>query len=248
MDNRPSSSPRVVIVTGASRGLGRAIALGFGQAGDRVLVNYRTEASEADQTVRAIAEAGGVAIAYQADVRDSRAVAAMVAAAMNRWGRVDVLVCNAGVTAGGLALRLSDDAWERVVSTILTGTFHCLRHTGPVMQAQQSGAVIFLGSLAGSQGCSGEAPYAAAKAGLLGLMRSVAREWGAIPVRVNMILPGWHATALTEFQNDPSRPPFAPVLGHGATMESVATFVVALAALPHVSGQVFTLDSRIAPS
>jgi len=238
----------VVIVTGASRGLGRAIAVGCGQAGDRVLVNYRTDAAAAEQTVQAIAEAGGVAFAYQADVRDTDAVAAMVDAVMNRWGRVDVLVCNAGVTAGGLTLRLTDDAWERVASTILTGTFHCLRHTGPVMQAQQAGSVILMGSLTGIQGCAGEAPYAAAKAGLIGLMRSVAREWGASNVRVNMILPGWHETALTAFQHDPSSPPGAPVLGHGTTPEAVAEFVVALAAMPNVSGQIFTLDSRIVSS
>ena len=115
------------------------------------------------------------------------------------------------------------------------------------MQGQRAGAVILIGSLAGFQGRAGQAPYAAAKAGLLGLMRTAAREWGASGVRVNVILPGWHATALTEFRGDPALAPFEPALGHGTTPEAVADFVVTLAAMPDVSGQVFTLDSRMTP-
>lgn len=248
MDSKPSSDRRVVLVTGASRGLGRAIAIGFGQAGDRVIVNYRTGAAEASQTARAIEEAGGTAVVYQADVRDAKDVAAMVAAAADRWGRLDVLVCNAAATEDSLVLRLSDEVWDRVVATTLTGAFHCLQQAGAVMQAQKAGAIIMVGSLAGLQGRAGQAPYAAAKAGLLGLMRTAAREWGVAGVRVNAILPGRHATALTGFRDDPAPAPFEPVLGHGTTLEAIAAFVVALAALPDVSGQVFTLDSRMTPS
>lgn len=248
MNSRPSAGTRVVMVTGASRGLGRAIAVGFGRAGDQVVVNYRTDAAEAERTVRAVEEAGGTAIPYQADVRDAKNVAAMVAATVDRWGRLDVLVCNAAVTKDSLVLRLSDEAWDKVVATTLTGAFHCLQQAGAAMQAQKSGAVILIGSLASLQGRAGQAPYAAAKAGLIGLMRSVAREWGSSNVRINMILPGWHVTALTEFIDDPAPAPFEPVLGHGTTPDAVADFVVALAAVPNVSGQVFTLDSRIAPS
>jgi len=236
------------MVTGASRGLGRAIAVGFGRAGDRVVVNYRTDAAEAERTVRAVEEAGGTAIPYQADVRDAKNVAAMVAATVDRWGRLDVLVCNAAVTEDSLVLRLSDEAWDTVVATTLSGAFHCLQQAGAVMQSQRAGAIILIGSLAGLQGRAGQAPYAAAKAGLLGLMKTAAREWGAAGVRVNAILPGWHATALTGFIDDPAPAPFEPVLGHGTTLEAAAAFVVALAAMPDVSGQIFTLDSRIAPS
>ncbi len=247
MGRRSSSESRVVLVTGASRGLGRAVAVGFGQAGDRVVVNYRTNAAAADQTVRAVVEAGGTAVAHQADVRDAKNVAAMVAAAVDRWERLDVLVCNAAATEDRLVVRVSDEAWDKIVATTLTGAFHCLQHAGPVMQAQRAGAVILIGSLSGLQGRAGQAPYAAAKAGLLGLMRTAAREWGAGGVRINAILPGWHATALTGYHDDSTSPPFAPVLGRGTTSEAVANFVVALAAMPDVSGQVFTLDSRITP-
>lgn len=247
MGSRPTSDRRVVLVTGASRGLGRAIAVGFGRVGDRVVVNYRTDAAAADQTVRAVEEAGGTATPYQADVRDAKNVAAMVAATVDRWERLDVLVCNAAATEDSLVLRLSDDAWEKVIATTLSGAFHCLQQAGAVMQTQQAGAVILIGSLAGFQGLAGQAPYAAAKAGLLGLMRTAAREWGVAGVRVNAILPGWHATALTGFRDDPAPAPFEPALGHGTTPDAVADFVVALAAMPDVSGQTFTLDSRMMP-
>ena len=241
---------RVALVTGASRGLGRAIAVGFGRAGYRVAVNYRMDVDEACESVRAIEAAGKIsgsaAFAYQADVRDAKAVSAMIASAVERWGRLDVLVCNAAITEDGLVARLSDDAWDAIVATTLTGAFHCLQSAGAVMQAQGTGAVILVGSLSALQGRAGQAPYAAAKAGLLGLMKTAAREWGSSNVRVNMILPGWHATALTGYREDPASAPFGPVLGHGTTMDHVARFVVSLAVMSDVSGQVFNLDSRIA--
>ena len=248
MGSKPSPNKRVVLVTGASRGLGRAIAVGFGRAGDRVVVNYRTEAAEAERAVRAVEDAGGTAITYQADVRDAKNVAAMLATTVDRWGRLDILVCNAAATEDRLLLRVSDEAWDKVVATTLSGAFHCLQQAGAVMHAQRAGAIILIGSLAGLQGLAGQAPYAAAKAGLLGLMKTAAREWGGAGVRVNAILPGWHATALTGFRDDPAPAPFEPVLGHGTSMDAVADFVVTLAAMPDVSGQVFTLDSRMIPS
>lgn len=241
----------VVLVTGASRGLGRAVAVEFGQAGYRVVVNYRAGAAEAAETVRVIepsgTRSGSVAFSCQADIREAKAVEAMVTDIVARWGQLDVLVCNAAVAEAGFVVRLAEDIWERVVDTTLTGAFHCLKSAGRIMQAQGHGAVILMGSLSGLKGRAGQAPYAAAKAGLLGLMRTAAREWGPAHVRVNVILPGWHATALTGYEDDPASAPFGPVLGHGTTMDHVARFVVALAAMPDVSGQVFTLDSRITP-
>jgi 3-oxoacyl-[acyl-carrier protein] reductase len=247
VESRRSSDSRVVLVTGASQGLGRAIAVGFGVVGARVVVNYRTNADEADRTVKAVEDAGGSAFAYQADVRDGKNVAAMVTAAVDRWHRLDVLVCNAAASDDSLLLRLSDEGWDRVLATTLTGAFLCLQSAGAVMQAQGDGSVILIGSFSALQGRAGQAPYAAAKAGLLGLLRSVAREWGPAHVRVNMVLPGWHATSLTGFRADPTPAPFGPALGHGTASDAVASFVVTLADLRDVSGQVFNLDSRIPP-
>jgi 3-oxoacyl-[acyl-carrier protein] reductase len=237
----------VVLVTGSSRGLGRAIATGFGRNGYRVAANYRMDTVGALDTTRTIETQGGEAFAHQADVRDAKAVHAMVSTIMDRWGRLDVLVCNAGITTHDLVVRLSEESWHSVLGTILTGTFHCLQAAGIVMKQQGGGAMILIGSLASIQGRPGQAPYAAAKAGMLGLMHTAAREWGRHGIRINMIFPGWHATALTQFQEDSTPPPFAPVLETGTQMEAVAQFVCALATMPDVSGQTFSLDSRILP-
>ena len=245
----PMSSPRfekhVVLVTGSSKGLGRSIAMAFGHREFRVAVNYRVDTVGALASTRAIEAAGGEAVAHQADVRDAKAVHAMVSAITERWGRLDVLVCNAAMTADEFVVRLSEDSWDRVLRTILTGAFHCLQAAGPVMQRQGGGAVVFMGSFAGMQGAPGQTAYASAKAGLLGLMNSLAREWGPDRIRINMILPGWHATALTRYKEDVTAAPFTRVLEDGTTMAAVADFVVAVATMPSVSGQVFNIDSRM---
>ena len=246
MQNRLADKP-VVLVTGASRGLGRAIAAGFGSSGYRVVANYRIDTVGALDTMRQIQSQGGEAFAHQTDVRDAKAVHGMVSTIMDRWGRLDVLVCNAGVTAHDLVVRVSEESWNAVLGTILTGTFHCLQAAGRVMQQQGGGAMVLIGSLASIQGRPGQAPYAAAKAGMLGLMNTAAREWGRHGIRINVVFPGWHATALTQYHEDPTPPPFAPVLETGTKMEAVAQFVCAVAKMPDVSGQVFSLDSRILP-
>ncbi len=246
MHSRRADKP-VVLVTGSSRGLGRTIATGFGSNGYRVAANYRLDIVGALDTARTIETQGGEALAYQADVRDAKAVHAMVSTIMDRWGRLDVLVCNAGVTTHDLVVRLSEESWNSVLGTILTGTFHCLQAAGLAMQQQGGGVMVLIGSLSSIQGRSGQAPYAAAKAGMLGLMHTAAREWSRHGIRINMVFPGWHATALTRYQEDPTPPPFAPVLEIGTKMEDVAQFVCALANMPAVSGQVFSLDSRILP-
>ena len=246
MQSIPPDKP-VVLVTGSSRGLGQAIAAGFGNHGYRVAANYRIDTVGALETLRTIETQGGEAFVHQADVRDAKAVHAMVSTIMERWGRLDVLVCNAGVTANDLVVRLSEESWNSVIGTILTGTFHCLQAAGKVMKQQGGGAMLLIGSLASIQGRPGQAAYAAAKAGLLGLMHTAAREWGQDGIRINMVLPGWHATALTKYEDDSTPPPFAPVLNGGAKIETVAQFVFALAGMPDVSGQAFSLDSRIRP-
>jgi 3-oxoacyl-[acyl-carrier protein] reductase len=244
--SRPPDKP-VVLVSGSSRGLGRAIAAGFASNGYRVAANYRMDTIGALDTIRTIETQGGEAFAHQADVGDAKAVHAMVSTIMDRWGRLDVLVCNAGITADDLVVRVTEESWNSVLETILTGTFHCLQAAGRVMEQQAGGAMVLIGSLASIQGRPGQAPYAAAKAGMRGLMHTAAREWGRHGIRINMVLPGWHATALTQYQEDSSPPPFAPVLETGPEMEAVAEFVCGLANMRNVSGQTFSLDSRILP-
>jgi 3-oxoacyl-[acyl-carrier protein] reductase len=168
----------------------------------------------------------------------------MIAQLIDRWGRLDVMVCNAGVASGALVLRTGAEAWATVVDTNLTGTFHCLRAAGSVMVAQRDGAVIVIGSLAGVRGTAGQAAYAASKAGLLGLVKTAAKEWGRQNVRVNAVLPGWQKTALAG-SAFPDEAPAGHVLGRTSSLGEVAHIIYQLALQRDSSGQVWNLDSRI---
>jgi len=233
-----------VLVTGGSGGIGRAICVAFGKAGWRVGVHYRTRAQDAARTAALVRKHGGVALCLQADIRDGKHVHGMVDQLAERWGRLDAMVCNAGVASGALVLRADAEAWETVVNTNLTGTFHCLQAAGPVMLKQRDGAVIVVGSLAGVQGGAGQAAYAASKAGLVGLAKTAAKEWGAYNVRVNVVFPGWQRTDLAGAAF-PEEGPAGHVLGRTSSLEAVADSICRLARLRDVSGQVWNFDSRI---
>ena len=186
-----------VLVTGGSRGIGRAICLEFAQAGWRIGVHYRTRQEEADRTAARVKDRGGEGFTFCADIRDARQVDAMMRAFAARWGRLDVMVCNAGQASGALLLRTRPEDWAAVIDTNLTGTFHCLKAAGRLMLSQRDGSIVVVSSFAGAQGKSGQAAYAASKAGLLGLVKTAAREWGPRNVRVNALFPGWHATDMS---------------------------------------------------
>lgn len=196
------------------------------------------------RTAASVRRHGGTAMLLHADVRDGKQTQEMVAQLVDRWGRLDVMVCNAGVASGALVLRAGAEAWAAVVDTNLTGTFHCLRAAGSIMVAQRDGAVIVVGSLAGVQGTAGQAAYAASKAGLLGLVKTAAQEWGRQNVRVNAVLPGWQKTALAG-EAFPGETPDDHVLGRTSSLEEVAHIIYQLALSRDSSGQVWNLDSRI---
>jgi len=238
---------RVIIVTGASRGLGRTIALRFGLAGARVVINYLERQQDAVAAADSITKQGGEALTVQADVRQGTEVDAMIDAAMKRWGAVDVLVNNAGITRDGLAVRLSEQEWDDVVSTNLTGPFHCIRAVSRTMMHRRSGHIISLASLAGLQGRAGQANYSAAKAGLVGLTRSTANELGRFNIKVNAVLPGFLETEMGSSVSSPvlERIKAENALGRYSTQEEVADFIYHLSLMQHVSGQVFNMDSRI---
>lgn len=241
--SRPGLVP-TVLVTGGSGGIGRAVCLAFGEAGWRVGVQYRTRPREAARTAALVRGCGGVALTFQADIRDGKHTQEMVNRLVDRWGRLDVLVCNAGIASSGLVLRTSTDTWAAVVETNLTGTFHCLQAAGPVMAGQRDGAVIVVGSLSGLQGATGQAAYAASKAGLSGLVKTAAKEWGQLNVRVNLVLPGWHRTGLAGAAY-PEDAPADHLLGRTPSLEGVARIIYQLALMRDSSGQVWNLDSRI---
>jgi 3-oxoacyl-[acyl-carrier protein] reductase len=238
---------RVVIVTGASRGLGRSIALRFGEAGNRVVVNYKTRSREAADVVDEIRLSGSEAFAFRADVGIDSEVDAMIHDAVKRWGMLDVLINNAGITRDGLVLRMSEEDWDGVMTTNLKGAFHCIRAASRIMSEQRSGHIISVSSIVGMQGREGQANYSASKAGILGLTKACAGELGRFDVKINAVLPGYlptdMAVALSPAMED--RILHENVLQRGNDSREVAEFIYLLSCMNNVSGQIFNLDSRI---
>jgi 3-oxoacyl-[acyl-carrier protein] reductase len=189
---------QVAVVTGGSRGIGRAAALELAAQGARVLVNYQHSAAAAAEVARLIAEAGGEAAIFAADVGDEQAANRLIEAALERWGRLDVLVNNAGITDDAPLLRLKPEQWHRVIETDLTSVFLCCRAALPAMRRQRYGRIVNVGSLAGLAGNVGQTNYAAAKAGLIGFTRALAREVAADGITANVVAPGYIDTELVE--------------------------------------------------
>jgi 3-oxoacyl-[acyl-carrier protein] reductase len=191
-------SSKVALVTGASSGIGARIALQLASEGASVAVNYYP-GTEADAlgVVAEIEGTGGRAAAFPADVTDSEQCEALVAAVIERFDALDVLVNNAGITRDGLIVRMSDADWQAVISTNLTGVFYCTRAAGKVMMKARSGAIVNVASVIGLVGNAGQANYAAAKAGVIGLTKSTARELASRNVRANAVAPGFIETAMT---------------------------------------------------
>ena len=187
----------VALVTGGSRGIGRAICIALAAAGAAVAVGYQSRRDAAEQVVAEIAATGGTALAVRGDVSARPEADALVAAALERFGRLDVLVNNAGVVRDGLLLRMGDEAWREVLAADLDGAFYCLRAAAKVMLRQRSGRIINIASVAGTVGNAGQANYSAAKAGLIGLTRAAAAELAPRQITVNAVAPGFIETDMT---------------------------------------------------
>lgn len=200
-----SEERKVAIVTGAVRGIGRAVALRLAGDGFAVVVNYRGEQASADEVCAEIAAAGGESIAVKADVTSADEVAALVEATMNAYGRVDALINNAGITRDTLIMRMKEEDWDAVLSTNLKGAFLCSKAVIRPMMRQRSGTIVNLTSVVGLVGNVGQANYAAAKAGLIGLTKSMAKEVGSRGITVNAVAPGFIDTRLTDVLSDEVR-------------------------------------------
>jgi 3-oxoacyl-[acyl-carrier protein] reductase len=241
-----SNARRVALVTGASRGIGRAIAVALGELGYPVCVNYHSHAQGAQEVVDRIMHAGGQAIAVQGDVSKRAEVDALFRQVQDGLGPVTVLVNNAGITRDMLLLRLSDDDWDAVLDTNLRGAFMCTRAAMRSMVKARWGRVINVSSVVGIAGNPGQANYAAAKAGLIGFTRAVAREVASRAITVNAVAPGYITTDITE--NLPAELK-ATVLaaipaGRFGVPEDVADVVAFLAsdASRYITGQVLNID------
>jgi len=245
MTKPASEFTHAVLVTGASGGIGRAISLAFAAAGWCVGIHYHRNKAAAEGTLTQVVAAGGAGVLYEADIRESHAVQQMVEASCRRVPVPAVFVCNAGIGRGHLLLRQGEEDWAEVVATNLTGTFHCLRAMAPPLLARGGGSIVVIGSHAGFHGAIGQAAYAASQAGLIGLVHTAAQEWGAGNVRVNLLLPGWQKTGLSEGAMPESDNWNSHALGRPPSREEVAKTVLHLAQLNDVSGQVWNCDSRI---
>lgn len=235
---------QAVLVTGASGGIGRAISLAFGAAGWFVGVHYHRNKMAAEDTLTQVVAAGGSGALYEADIREPHAVQHIVDAFCRQTPMPSVFVCNAGIGGSHLLVRQRQEDWVEVITTNLTGTFHCLRAMAPPLLARAGGSIIVIGSYAGFHGAIGQAAYAASKAGLIGLVRSAALEWGSGNVRVNLLLPGWQKSGLSEEAMPIMEGWNDHALGRSPSREEVARTVLYLAQLGDVSGQVWNCDSR----
>ncbi len=233
------------MVTGGSGGIGRALCLAFSRAGLWVGVHYCAHQEAAEQTLRELSLCGAEGATFQADIRSRLEIQAMIDAVQERQGCLDVLVCNAGVASSHLVLRCPEDDWQRIIDTNLTGTYRCLTAVAPQMIKQGGGSIIVIGSYAGLHGTTGQAAYAASKAGLIGLVQTAAREWGPHNIRVNLVCPGWQPTALAGGAFPSPEQLGDHVLGCLSNLEDVCRTICDLAQLPGLSGQMINLDSRI---
>ncbi|MFN6564419.1 MAG: 3-oxoacyl-[acyl-carrier-protein] reductase [Nostoc sp. ChiSLP01] len=236
---------KVAIVTGASRGIGRAIAIELATQGAIVVVNYASSSAAAEAVVTEITTAGGQAIALQADVSKVEQVDALVNAVTEKFKRVDILVNNAGITRDTLLLRLKPEDWQAVIDLNLTGVFLCTRAVSKIMLKQRSGRIISITSVAGQMGNPGQANYSAAKAGVIGFTKTVAKELASRGITVNAVAPGFIATDMTsDLNNTEDILKFIPLSRFGQP-EEVAGMVRFLAADPaaaYITGQVFNVD------
>lgn len=240
----------VVLVTGGSRGIGRAIALRFATDGARVGINYRQNQTAAESTAADVVSRGGEALLLPGDVSDAATVTATFATLLERWSRIDVLVNNAGIVRDTLLLRMADDDWDDVIQTNLRSAFLCTRAALRPMLRQRSGRIVNVASISGIRGNPGQANYSASKAALIGFTKSVAREVGSRGITVNAVAPGLIETDITTSMPGKAREALLAQipLGRMGTPDEVAGLVAYLASnqAGYMTGQAVILDGGLA--
>ena len=243
-ENLQHLKDKVAVVTGASRGIGKAAALALASQGAKVVVNYARSGDAAEATVKEINGSGAEAIALQADVSKSDEVDNLIKTTLDKFERIDVLVNNAGITKDTLLLRMKPEQWQAVIDLNLTGVFFCTKAVSKTMLKQRSGRIINIASVAGQMGNPGQANYSAAKAGVIGFTKTVAKELANRGITVNAVAPGFIETDMTEDLKSDDIIKFIPLGRYGKPEEVAGTirFLAADPAAAYITGQVFNVD------
>ena len=237
---------KIALVTGASRGIGKAIALSLANAGASVAITYRNSSAEAEAIVAEIRAAGGQAEAYQSDASSFAQSKEIVDTVIERFKRLDILVNNAGITKDGLLMRMSEEDWDAVIDTNLKGVFNFVKHASRQMMSQRAGKIINISSVVGVIGNAGQINYAASKAGILGITKSLAKELGSRNIQVNAVAPGFIETDMTAKLNDEQRKALAEEIplrrtGRAEEIAGVVKFLASSDA-DYITGQVICVD------
>lgn len=238
------------LVTGAGRGIGKAIAMELAANGAFVIVNYNGSQAAADQTVAEIKAAGGDAVAYQCSVSDFDACKNMIDELIKTYGHIDILVNNAGITRDDLLMRMKEEDFDAVIATNLKGTFNTIRHMSRYFLKQRAGKIINISSVTGILGNAGQANYAASKAGVIGLTKSVARELAGRGINVNAIAPGYVETEMTDVLSDSVKENLLKQIpmGRAGSTKDIAKAAAFLAspASDYITGQILSVDGGMA--
>ncbi len=243
-ENLQSLREQVAVVTGASRGIGKAIAQEFAKLGATVVVNYANSSQAASELVSEITAAGGSAIALQADVSKAEEVDTLISNVLEKFNKIDILVNNAGITRDTLLLRMKPEDWQAVINLNLTGVFLCTRAVSKGMLKKRTGRIINIASVAGQMGNPGQANYSAAKAGVIGLTKTLAREFASRGITVNAVSPGFIETDMTSNLQSEEILKAIPLGRYGKPEEiaGMVRFLAADTAAAYITGQVFNVD------
>jgi 3-oxoacyl-[acyl-carrier protein] reductase len=240
---------RTAVITGSGRGIGKAIALKLAANGANIVINDIPSSDYADETCEEIKALGVDAIVVKGDVRKKDDVEALISAAIEKFGKIDIFVNNAGITRDGLMIRMNEEDWDLVMDINLKGAFNCIKAVARPMMKQRSGSIINIASIVGVMGNAGQANYVASKAGLIGLTKTTAKEFASRGIRCNAVAPGFIRSAMTDVLTDEVKQQYfnAIPLGKFGETDNIADVVVFLASdmSQYVTGQTINVDGGL---